>query len=75
MKFGDLTDEFQNAQVFVESDSNSALLVAIIDDKRASIGIEDIDHTEWSEDSFSKGNRDNNVIISNLLLRNDGKIT
>ena len=31
------------------------MLVAIVDDKRASIGIEDIDNTEWSEDSFSKG--------------------
>ena len=57
MKFGDFTDEFHNAQAFVESDSNSAMLVAIVDDKRASIGIEDIDNIEWSEESFSKGKR------------------
>ena len=58
LKFGDFIDEFHTAQAFVESDSNSAMLVGIIDDKRASIGIEDIDNTEWSENSFNKGTRD-----------------
>ena len=58
MKFGDFIDEFHTAQAFVESDSNSAMLVAIVDDKRASIGIEDIDSPEWNEDSFKKGKRD-----------------
>ena len=32
-----------------------SMMVCFIDEKRASFGIEDVDNTEWSEMSFSKG--------------------